>query len=172
MNEPNLNVIIQDGRYYMDATNHRYDIIGLDAYQQPYIPFQLTTVEFFRTLQAHLTPTGVVMMNVGRVGTDFRLVAAMAQNLHSVFPNVYIISPRGSSYSLLVATVAPTKLANFWINTQRLTNPLLRIVAGKVRTAGNVREEKAAKVLFTDDRAPVEQLIDSIIFSVVQQIKR
>ena len=172
MNEPNLNVIIQDGRYYMDATNHRYDIIGLDAYQQPYIPFQLTTVEFFRTLQAHLTPTGVVMMNVGRVGTDFRLVAAMAQNLHSVFPNVYIISPRGSSYSLLVATVAPTKLANFWINTQRLTNPLLRIVAGEVRTAGNVREEKAAKVLFTDDRAPVEQLIDSIIFSVVQQIKR
>jgi spermidine synthase len=170
MNEPNLNVIIQDGRYYMDTTDHRYDIIGLDAFQQPYIPFQLTTVEFFRTLQAHLTPTGVVMMNVGRVGTDVSLVSAMAQNLRSVFSNVYIISPKGSSYSLLVATKAPTKITNFLINTQRLRNPILRVVAWEVRVAGNIREEKTPKVLFTDDRAPVEQLIDSIIFDVIQQI--
>lgn len=168
MNEPNLNVTVQDGRYYMDTTSHRYDVIGLDAYQQPYIPFQLTTVEFFRTLRAHLTPTGVVMMNVGR-STSFRLVDALAQNLHSVFPNVYIISPQRISNSLLVATVAPTKLANFRINTQRLRNPFLRIVARNVRAAGNVREEKRAKVVFTDDRAPVEQLIDSIIFNIVQR---
>jgi predicted membrane-bound spermidine synthase len=171
MNEPNLHVIIQDGRYYMDTTSQRYDMIGLDAYQQPYVPFQLTTVEFFRTLQAHLAPTGVVMMNVGQVGTDTRLVTAMAQNLRSVFPSVYIISSPRSSYSLVVATAAPTKLANFWINTRRLGNPVLRTVAWEVRTAGNVHAEKTAKVVFTDDRAPVEQLIDSIIFNVVQQIE-
>jgi predicted membrane-bound spermidine synthase len=91
MNEPNLHVIIQDGRYFLRTTPHKYDVIAMDAYQQPYIPFQLTTVEFFQEARAHLTPNGVIVANVGRTSHDYRLVEAMAQTMHSVFPNVYII---------------------------------------------------------------------------------
>jgi len=33
---------------------------------------------------------------------------------------------------------------------------------------GNIREEHARTVYFTDDRAPVEQLIDQIILGAVE----
>ncbi len=162
---PNLNVIVQDGRYYLRSTTQKYDIIGLDAYQQPYIPFQLTTVEFLRELRAHLTPAGVVVMNVGRTASDFRLVNSMAQNLRSVYPNVYILDTQRFANSLLIATNAQTKLSNFSENAALLQNPLLRDVAYSAIVDGHLREQTRAQVLFTDDHAPVEQLIDTIIFS-------
>src|SRR5260370_28765583 len=89
MNEPNLNVIVQDGRYFLRTTSHKYDIIGIDAYQQPYVPFQLTTLEFFQEVRAHLTPTGVTVINAGRTSKDFRLVEALSQTMHGVFSHVY-----------------------------------------------------------------------------------
>jgi MFS family permease len=169
LDRPNLNVIVQDGRYHIRTTSQRYDVIGLDAYQQPYIPFQLTSVEFLHELKDHLTSTGVVVMNVGRTGKDYRLVDAMSQNLHTVFPNVYIIDSTRFSNSLLVATAASTKMSNFAENALQLQNPYLQEVAIRSLSAGNLREEKRSHVYFTDDLAPVEQLIDSIIFTTVEQ---
>src|SRR3989442_8694185 len=87
MDEPNLHVIVQDGRYYLETTTQKYDVIGIDAYQQPYVPFQLTTVEFFREVRSHLSPTGVAAINAGRTCCDFRLVEALAQTMKAVFSN-------------------------------------------------------------------------------------
>jgi spermidine synthase len=78
MNEPNLNVIINDGRYVLRTTDTEYDLIAVDAYQQPYIPFQLTTREFFQEVSNAMTNDGVAVMNVGRTATDFRLVDVIA----------------------------------------------------------------------------------------------
>jgi spermidine synthase len=168
MNEPNLHVIVQDGRYYLRTTSKKYDIIGIDAYQQPYVPFQLTTVEFFQEVRAHLTPTGVTVINAGRTSKDFRLVEALAQTMRAVFPNVYIIDTQSFTNSLIIGTNAPTSLDNFRINAEGLTNPLLQSVAQASLTYGNMREERITNVHFTDDRAPVEQLIDQIIFDAVE----
>src|SRR5712692_9903282 len=129
MNEPNLHVVVQDGRYFLDTASQKYDVIGIDAYQQPYVPFQLTTQEFFQGVRDHLTPTGVTVINAGRTGSDFRLVEALAQTMHSVFPNVYIIDTQRFTNSLIIGTNAPTSLTNFKINTANLTNPLLESVA-------------------------------------------
>lgn len=168
MDEPNLHVIVQDGRYFLQTTQKKYDEIGIDAYQQPYVPFQLTTKEFFQTVRAHLTPTGVTVINAGRTSNDFRLVEALAQTMRAVFPSVYIIDTARFSNSIIVATNAPTSLRNFQINTASLTNPLLQAVAQSSLQTGNLREEKTSKVYFTDDQAPVEQLIDSIILDAVR----
>ena len=168
MNEPNLNVIVQDGRYFLRTTSHKYDIIGIDAYQQPYVPFQLTTLEFFQEVRAHLTPTGVTVINAGRTSKDFRLVEALAQTMHGVFSNVYIIDTERFTNSIIIGTNAPTSLDNFRTNAAGLTNPLLQSVAQASITYGNMREERNTNIYFTDDRAPVEQLIDQIIFDAVQ----
>src|SRR5256884_4364827 len=72
MNEPNLHVVLQDGRYFLQTNSQKYDVVAIDAYQQPYIPFQLTTQEFFQEVRNHLTPTGVTVINAGRTGTDLR----------------------------------------------------------------------------------------------------
>ena len=168
MTEPNLHVIVQDGRYFLQTTSQKYDVIGIDVYQQPYVPFQFTTQEFFQTVRDHLTSTGVVALNAGRTSHDYRLVEALAQTMHSVFPNVYIIDTERFTNSLVIGTNAPTSLANFMINTAHLNNPLLQSVAQASIAYGNMREEHSRTVFFTDDRAPVEQLIDQIILNAVE----
>ncbi|HXL38812.1 MAG TPA: fused MFS/spermidine synthase [Ktedonobacteraceae bacterium] len=169
MNEPNLHVVLQDGRYFLQTNSQKYDVVAIDAYQQPYIPFQLTTQEFFQEVRNHLTPSGVTVINAGRTGTDLRLVNALAQTMHSVFPNVYIIDTARFTNSMVIGTNSPTSLNNFMINTGNLTNPLLQNVARESILYGNIREEHSRTVYFTDDRAPVEQLIDQIILGAVEQ---
>jgi spermidine synthase len=168
MNEPNLHVVLQDGRYFLQTRSQKYDVVAIDAYQQPYVPFQFTTKEFFQEVRNHLTPTGVMVINAGRTNTDFRLVEALAQTMHSVFPNVYIIDTARFANSMIIATNSPTSLNNFMINASNLTNPLLQSVARESIASGNIREEHSRTVYFTDDRAPVEQLIDQIILGAVE----
>src|SRR5947209_751425 len=169
MNEPNLHVVLQDGRYFLQTSSQKFDVVAIDAYQQPYVPFQLTTREFFQEVRNHLTPTGVTVINAGRTSSDFRLVNALAQTMHSIFPNVYIIDTARFTNSMIIGTNSPTSLNNFMINTSNLTNPLLQNVAGESILYGNIREEHSRTVYFTDDRAPVEQLIDQIILGAVEK---
>src|SRR5881227_2953403 len=51
MNEPNLHVVLQDGRYFLQTSPQKFDVVAIDAYQQPYVPFQLTTREFFQEVR-------------------------------------------------------------------------------------------------------------------------
>jgi len=171
MNEPNLHVSVQDGRYFMQTTSQKYDVVGIDAYQQPYVPFQLTTSEFFHEVKSHLTPTGVAVINAGRTSTDFRLVNALSQTMRSVFSNVYIIDTARFSNSIIIGTNAHTALDNFQANTRTMTNAPLATVMNTSLNDGKMREEHTTHVYFTDDRAPVEQLIDSIILNVAESGK-
>jgi spermidine synthase len=170
MNEPNLNVIVQDGRYFLKKTDKRYDVIGVDAYRQPYIPFQLTTKEFFQEAYDHLNDEGVLVLNAGRYGDDYRLVHAVADTMKAVFPNVYIIDVARFSNSMVIATKAPTTAANFAANIARLPEGSpLRTIGDLSLSAGNVREwQEDGGLVFTDNRAPVEQVIDQIIIQAAE----
>ncbi|MDP3449835.1 MAG: fused MFS/spermidine synthase, partial [Anaerolineaceae bacterium] len=74
MNYPNLNVIIQDGRWAIKNSTKKYDIISVDAYRPPYIPWHMTTQEFFLILKDHLKEDGVMVINIGRSTDDRRLI--------------------------------------------------------------------------------------------------
>ncbi len=172
MEEPNLQVVVQDGRYFLMTDTGKYDMIGTDAYQQPYIPFQMTTREYFQYVRDRLTPHGVAVINVGRTATDYRLVNAIASTMKSVFPNVYIIDIPETINSIVVGTNQPSRPEDFTTNIEALladprANPYLQTVA---RTAlAHFREFTAvAGRPFTDDRAPVEQLIHTMILQVAQ----
>ena len=43
MNMPNLTVHVGDGRLGLEQSEHKYDIIAVDAYRPPYIPAHMTT---------------------------------------------------------------------------------------------------------------------------------
>ncbi len=162
---PNLNVIIQDGRYFMRTTTQMYDLIGVDAYHQPYIPAQLTTVEFFQEAYDHLNERGVMLLNAGHTATDFRLLNALGTTMQQVFPSVYVIDiPYQEGWavvnSLLVGTKQPTHIDNFAANARAATNELLKeIAAGSL-----VRVFAETGIVFTDDRAPVEYVTDQMIY--------
>jgi predicted membrane-bound spermidine synthase len=166
-NLPNLNVIIQDGRYFMRTTDQKYDLIGVDAYHQPYIPAQLTTVEFFQEAYNHLTDRGAVLLNAGRAENDYRLLDALSATMKQVFPNVYIIGIPyqvgwGVVNNLIVGTKQPTMIGDFVKNTAQMTNPLLRDVAQSA-IDGGIDEFNGNGLVFTDDKAPVELVIDQMI---------
>jgi len=161
MTQPNLRAIADDGRNFMQTRAGTYDVIALDAYRQPYIPFHLTTVEFFHEVYAHLTPRGVVALNAARTPNDYRLVDALAATMRQVFPSVYLIDHPNDANTLIVATLQPTRLEDFRIRAAQLTDANLRIVAAQALPS--VREAMQDSPVFTDDHAPVENLIHSII---------
>ena len=51
---PQLREIAEDARPFLRRTEERYDSIFVDAYRQPYIPFYLTTREFFALARERL----------------------------------------------------------------------------------------------------------------------
>ncbi|HEX9369458.1 MAG TPA: fused MFS/spermidine synthase, partial [Roseiflexaceae bacterium] len=173
---PNYVVHPQDARYWLATADQKYDVIGMDAYHQPYIPFHLTTVEFFRLVRQHLTPDGVAVVNAGKAPDgDDRLGVALAGTMRQVFPQVFIIDTAGFGNQILVGVNRPVGdgALNFEQNFARMQIPVLRqVMDWSIRLGGApVREflpTDARYEPFTDDKAPVEQLIDSLIFSQIK----
>jgi hypothetical protein len=163
---PNLTTYAQDGRYMLNQLDKRYSLIAVDAYRPPYIPWHLTTVEFFEEVRQHLTDTGVTIINVGRTDTDRRLVDALTSTLLHVFPTVHAMDVPQSFNTILVATQHPTVDANLAANLALLpadANPILRdALTLAVQRIVPVHE---SDLVFTDDRAPVETLVDSLVLN-------
>jgi predicted membrane-bound spermidine synthase len=167
---PNLNAVVADGRYFLRTTKTNYDLIGVDAYRQPYIPFQLTTEEFFGEVSDRLSPDGAAVVNAGRTDTDYRLVEALASTMKAVFPNVYLIDVERFDNTIIVGTKAPTDLAAFAASVDNLPpSSILREVGTASLATGNVREQTTMDTVFTDDHAPVERVVDQIILDAARE---
>lgn len=168
MTMPNLNVIVEDGRYGLAQLEGGYDLVAIDAYRVPYIPWHLTTREFFAEVESKLAPEGVVMINVGRAAEDRRFVNAIAATMQEVYPSVHAIDVPYSFNTMLVATRVPTAPSNLAAHLRTLpadAHPLLRdtlaLAAESIVPAG------ASEIIFRDDRAPVETLINTMIIEFI-----
>ncbi|MFN8485744.1 MAG: fused MFS/spermidine synthase [Anaerolineae bacterium] len=170
LDEANARTVAADGRAWLAGDGGRYDVIAVDAYRQPYIPFHLATREFFVLARERLTDNGVLVVNVGHGPDDDRLVAAMAATLRAVFPSVYVVTPDASFNSLLVATRRPSSLADYAAHADAAPNAAVRQVAASV--AGRVTTWSGDGEALTDDRAPVEWLTDAMILRYVLAGKR
>ncbi len=161
---PGLDVHIEDGRYYLRTNDQRYDLIGVDAYHQPYIPFQLTTTEFFGEIADHLRSGGVAAINVGRTDTDYRLVDAIASTMNDVFPYVYAIDTARYDNTLLVGAMSANGIGAMVTSAAGLMpGTPLQITASEALANGDIRVIDPGGEVFTDDHAPVEQVVDLII---------
>ena len=169
MQNDNLNVIVQDGRWALAKSDRTYNIISVDAYRPPYIPWHMTTREFFQIVYDHLETDGVMVINVGRGPTDRRLVNALASTIQTVFPTIYISDLSGSFNSLIFATKQETGIENFRTNYLQLmqdesTPPLLLEIMA-ITYEGLQPIPTSPSLVFTDDRAPVEHVTNSIILN-------
>jgi spermidine synthase len=169
MNEPNLQVVVADGRWGLEHSRRRFSVIGIDAYRPPYIPWQLATREFFQIVYDHLESDGVLVINVGRTQDDRRLIDAMVGTLATVFPSIHVVDVPGTFNSMVYATVQPTRPENLLENLTALQTaqapPLLVDVLQ--RASARVTATPSLGTVFTDDRAPVEQLVNSIVIRFV-----
>jgi len=156
-----LRLHTDDARPFLRAADRRWETIMVDAYRQPYIPFYLTTREFFALVHDRLEPGGVVIVNAGHPEGSEKLEKMLAAGLRSAFPHV-AREPITEVNTLLIASdTAPS--AGRTIAASETADPRLRpLLAG---TAARLRPALKGGSVFTDDRAPVEWLIDRSIVS-------
>jgi spermidine synthase len=155
----NLTVHNEDARPWLRRSDGGYDTIFVDAYRQPYIPFYLATREFFELVRDRLSPGGVVVVNAGHPEGNEDLEKVLGRTVAEVFPTV-LRDPIEDTNTLLVASEAP-------LSAERMT-AAARDLPTEV---GNLAAIEAARLgprlpggaVYTDDRAPVEWLIDRSI---------
>lgn len=178
---PNFNTHVADGRIFFAGNDNKYDIIGMDAYKQPYIPFHLTTREFFETVRDHLNPNGVAVVNAGKpntaAGGDYRLVNVLASTMSSVFAHVYMIDVPNNFNTMLIGIPGDVGdgVANFEANLATIQDPTLRYVMEQALASNSSKKPirrwdgVGENRVFTDDLAPVESVIDRIILGQVDE---
>lgn len=158
---PRLKIVTADARPFLQSSAVKYDLIFIDAYRQPYVPFYLATADFFKLCRDHLAPDGIVALNISTVPGDDRLSRSIAGTLATQFPLV-MKWPALRFNQLVLGFAAPQDLG---ILEQRAgTAP------GDILPLTNLLTEEWSEVppiknFWTDDRAPVEWITDRMIVS-------
>lgn len=159
-----------DGRAFLQAIDKKYDVILVDAYQDITIPFQMSSLEFFTLVKQHLSPNGVMVvnMNMHSDGED-SINEYLTDTILKVFP--YAAScdvPYNSNRELFAANANPAELltesAVLFSENERLHRQLSIISNHLVDNAPTGKD-----LILTDDKAPVEVLGMSMIDSLISE---
>jgi len=159
--EPKFQVVNRDGRIFLNESKERYDIILVDAYRGPFVPFHLLTKEFYQIVKDHLAEGGVVAQNVE---PSTMLFDSAVKTINAVFPNLDFFRAEGNIVT--VAYAGPAREAEDLATVARdrdkaygLRYTLQDMLAQRrhIQIDGGKVIDANAKVL-TDDFAPVETL--------------
>ncbi|MBN2143984.1 MAG: fused MFS/spermidine synthase [Candidatus Aureabacteria bacterium] len=77
-----------DGRYYLNSTEKKYDVVILDAFLGDSVPAHLLTIEMFRTIKSHLNQDGVLVVNFFGIRKNDMAVDALYTMLKKTFTHV------------------------------------------------------------------------------------
>jgi spermidine synthase len=165
LRNPRMHVYEEDARPWLERSQGGYDAIMVDAYRQPYIPFYLTTREFFELARERLAPGGLTIVNVGHPEGGDELERVLGRTMAAAFPRVlrYPIEPTNT---LLVGGEGGFSAAR-----------LRRDAAAQPAALRPLAREAAAALaprlpggeVFTDDRAPVEWLVDGSLLEYANE---
>ncbi|MFA6391933.1 MAG: fused MFS/spermidine synthase [Patescibacteria group bacterium] len=171
LNNQDINIYTSDGRTFLRASDKKYDLIIVDAYaQQIYIPFHLSTQEYFNEVNEHLNENGILAMNINAIKYESRLLQSILQTVKSVYRNTYAVPLGRDGFNWLV--VASDKDLEFDSmqkkNSIGILNDIVKEVAQKVIT---VQQDQSANILY-DNKAPVELLTEKEILDFIYSNKK
>lgn len=162
-----INVTTYDGRAFLNASDRKYDVIMVDAYQDITIPFQMSSVEFFRLVKSHLNENGVMVVNMNMRGNDDGDINQyLADTISSVFANVYTVEVDNSTNRELFASDNNDMMGVLNDNISGINDADLRFMMNKVRDKSIAYN--AGKLIMTDDNAPVELLGMKVIDKIIR----
>jgi spermidine synthase len=157
---PGLQIITKDGRLHLATTSKCYDNILMDAYKQPYIPFHLTTKEFFQEAKRHLNDQGIVSINIGSTQPNSPVLLMIQNTMKSVFKHVYSVRVRGDLNYIVWATDYDFDINAVDIGKeQEALGPIINYIK---TYAKEVKYDPNYMVL-TDDIAPIELYTEKMI---------
>ncbi len=168
LDEQLIQIVVDDGRNYVQANLARqqsdpYDLIFIDVYaNEYYIPWHMTTVEFFQSLAQLQSKQGMVVMNVGSSDEDTVLFQAMLQTLQQVYPYLYIVHvPESLNYAVYAAQQPVTVDQLLPIQDERTA------VARTIHQGWHAFTPSRTVATLTDDRAPVELYTEAMIWNYI-----
>jgi spermidine synthase len=169
MTQPNINIFTQDGRWGLAHSSEHYDIISVDAYRPPYIPWHMTTVDFFEIVRTHLDDDGVMVINIGRSPMDRAIINDLATTIRQVFPTIFVMDVPESFNTILFASKHAGSWENFYQNfviiSKEENHPLLG--EAMQMTINNRQETPPITRVYTDDWAPIEWLTNKVVVDFI-----
>jgi spermidine synthase len=165
LRNPRMDVFAEDARPWLERSAGGYDAIMVDAYRQPYIPFYLATREFFELTRERLAPGGIVIVNVGHPEGAQELERVLGRTMAAAFPRV-LRYPIEETNTLLVAGEGAFSGARLRENLRSLP-AALRAQAREAAAA--LGPQLPGGEVYTDDRAPVEWLVDSSLLEYANE---
>ena len=152
-----VEVAVADGRAYLTASEEKFDVIMVDAYQDITIPFQLSSREFFAAVAEHLKPEGVMVVNLNMTSReDGSINQYLCDTMASVFAYTYLADVPGNTNTEVFCTNAPGLPERFAASRAALTDGDYAAMMAEV--AADLTVYTGGDCLLTDDRAPVEVL--------------
>lgn len=164
---PDVRTVNYDGRAYLQASDGRYDVIMVDAYQDITIPFQMSSVEFFTLVKEHLKENGVMVVNMNMHDSgESSINAYLSDTIASVFPYVYTVDVPGTTNRELFASSNADMPARLTANEALLSDDALQALIAEA--SERLIPYEAGGRLLTDDKAPVELLGMEVIDTLIQ----
>ena len=164
----NIPVTTYDGRAFFNASEKKYDVIMVDAYQDITIPFQMSTQEFFSEVRDHLNDGGVMAVNLNMRGDENDpddINHYLSDTISTVFDHIYTVDVPDYTNRVLFATNAADAKTVFADNVAKENRQDLRTLMNTVQD--QLQTYTPGTHVMTDDKAPVELLgmrqIDAII---------
>ena len=158
--DANMQSSAMDGRVFLRTTQHNYDFIILDAYNDSSVPFHLTTKEFLELCKERLKPGGVLASNVWSQEMN-RYFHAQISTYKHVFGNLHLFQSQGSGNYIFVVT----KEADWPFSKEGLERRAreLPIPPGSLDLPAIIQKEymphpRIREEVLTDDFAPVNIL--------------
>ena len=153
----------QDARTYLINNQEKYDLIYVDIFAgSAYVPFHVTTIEFFELVKAALSENGVMAINLHPYPTGAELKEYILNTVVTVFPYSFI--SQHLLYSFKYATNLPKLRAS--LNSRKIPLSLAPIASRTLQSMRKVKLTSPEKI-FTDDYAPVE----SMTYAILREIR-
>ena len=150
-NNPNLGLITQDGRSYLNYNEKKYDTVFIDAFKGLNAPFELTTYEAMQKVYDSLNENGTVITNIisSLEGEDTDFIKYEYSTYKAIFDDVKV----------------------FKVNPNRANNEEQNLILVGIKGNGNINTDKeeeykellsnevndftSDKPIVTDDYAPI-----------------
>ncbi len=157
------NIKVADGRDFINRNKEKYDVIFIDAYASDRIPFQLTTVEFYKAVKDSLAPNGIMTANIANLGKP-TFIASEIRTVRSILPELAVfVTPNSSNYMLfapLNRKLDDRELKENAVRIEAEKNLMLKIsdmLDTRMKDAEIAKMIEGVEIL-KDDFAPVETM--------------
>ncbi len=150
-NNPNLGLITQDGRSYLNYNEKKYDTIFIDAFKGLNAPFELTTYEAMQKVYNSLNENGTVITNIiaSLEGEDTDFIEYEYTTYKAVFDDVKLFKvnpdyPDDGKQNLILVGIRGN--ANINTDKEEEYHELL---------SNEIKDFTSDKPIVTDDYAPI-----------------